>query len=90
MTHTAGVTQPIAAPAWPRSSARSRVAAAVGFGLLWALTAVAYHAAPLVAGAVTGQNESGLGRIVAGVAMVALGIAVARRGPDGPPPDDAG
>jgi hypothetical protein len=64
---------------WPRLSARGQVATSVGFGLFWGLTAIPYHVVPLVGGAVTWQNVSGLARIVAGVAMVALGITIALR-----------
>jgi hypothetical protein len=62
---------------WPRLSTRGQVAIAVGFGLFWGLAAIPYHLVPLIDGAVTWQNVSGLARIVAGAAMVALGISIA-------------
>jgi LPXTG-motif cell wall-anchored protein len=40
---------------------------------------IPYHVLPLLEGAVTGQNVSGLSRLVGGAAMVALGIAILRR-----------
>ena len=72
---------------WSRLSARGQAAISVAFGLFWGLAAIPYHAAPLIGGAVTWQNVSGLSRIVAGVAMVALGIAIALRRRGQAPPD---
>ena len=65
--------------AWTRLSAGRRALASIAFGLLWALAVVPYHVVPLLEGAVTGQNVSGLSRVVGGVTMVAVGIAVLRR-----------
>ena len=62
---------------WPRLSRRDQVLYSVGFGLFWALAAIPYHLVPLIGGAVTWQNVSGLARVVAGVAMIALGISIA-------------
>jgi hypothetical protein len=62
---------------WPRLSRRDQVVYSVGFGLFWALAAIPYHLVPLLGGAVTWQNVSGLARVVAGVAMIALGISIA-------------
>jgi hypothetical protein len=58
----------------------------VGFGLFWGLAAIPYHVVPLIGGAVTWQNVSGLARIVAGVAMVTLGISIALRRRNQAPP----
>ncbi len=73
-----GVANVALVAAWPRLRRRSRAAMAVTFGLFWGLTAIPYHVAPLVAGVVTWQNVSGLARLAAGIAMVALGIEIAR------------
>lgn len=62
---------------WPRLSERDQAVFSVGFGLFWALAAIPYHLVPLIGGAVTWQNVSGLARVVAGLAMVALGISIA-------------
>ena len=64
---------------WSRLSTRNRAAISVAFGFFWGLAAIPYHLVPLVGGAVTWQNVSGLTRVVAGVAMVALGIKIARQ-----------
>ena len=64
---------------WSRFSSRDQAVIAVVFGLFWGLTVIPYHVVPLVEGAVTWQNVSGLTRVVAGVAMVALGIKIALR-----------
>jgi hypothetical protein len=64
---------------WPRLGTRGKAAISVGFGLFWGLAAIPYHVVPLIGGAATWQNVSGLARIVAGVAMVALGISIALR-----------
>ena len=65
--------------AWTRISAGWRALASIAFGLLWALAVIPYHVVPLLEGAVTGQNVSGLSRVVGGVAMIAVGVAVLRR-----------
>ena len=65
--------------AWTRISAGWRALASIAFGLLWAIAVIPYHVVPLLEGAVTGQNISGLSRVVGGVAMVAVGVAVLRR-----------
>ena len=65
--------------AWTRMSVGWRALASIAFGLLWALAVVPYHVVPLLEGTVTGQNVSGLSRVVGGVTMVAVGIAVLRR-----------
>lgn len=76
--------------AWPRLRRGWQAIASIGFGLFWGLAVIPYHVAPLISGDVTGQHISGQSRVVAGVAMVALGISIAvrrRRGarPPGPP-----
>jgi hypothetical protein len=65
--------------AWPRMRAGRRALASILFGLFWGLAVIPYHVAPLIGGAVTGQNVSGLSRLAAGAAMVALGVAILRR-----------
>ena len=65
--------------AWARTSAGRRALASIVFGLFWALAVIPYHIVPLIDGAVTGQNVSGLSRVVGGAAMVALGVAIMRR-----------
>jgi hypothetical protein len=65
--------------AWPRLRAGWRALASIAFGLFWGLAVMPYHVAPLLGGAVTGQNVSGLSRLVGGAAMVALGLAILRR-----------
>ncbi len=72
---------------WPRMPTRWRALASIVFGLFWGLAVIPYHVAPLLAGAATGQNISGLSRLVGGAAMVALGVAILRR--RGPGPSDA-
>ena len=64
---------------WPRLSTRGQAAVSVGFGLFWGLAAIPYHLVPLIGGVASWQNVSGLARIAAGVAMVALGISIALR-----------
>jgi hypothetical protein len=49
------------------------------FGLFWGLEVIPYHVVPLLQGMVTGQNISGLSRLVGGAAMVALAVAIMRR-----------
>jgi hypothetical protein len=63
--------------AWPHLGRRAQAAVSIGFGLFWGLAAIPYHVIPLIAGATTWQNFSGLARIVAGVVMVALGVKIA-------------
>jgi len=75
---------------WPRLSARGQAAISVGFGLFWGLAAIPYHVVPLIGSTMTWQNVSGLARIVAGVAMVALGISIALRRLDQAPPGQPG
>ena len=65
--------------AWTRIGAGWRALGSIAFGLFWALAVIPYHVVPLLQGAVTGQNVSGLWRVVGGVAMVAVGVAVLRR-----------
>ena len=64
---------------WTRMGAGWRALASIVFGLFWALAVIPYHVVPLLEGAVTGQNVSGLSRVVGGAAMVVLGVAVLRR-----------
>lgn len=68
-------------PAW-------RALTSILFGLFWGLAVIPYHVAPLLAGAVTAQNVSGLSRLVGGAAMVTLGIAILRRRQTGAVGDD--
>lgn len=65
--------------AWPRLSAARRAAGSILFGVFWALAVLPYHVVPLLEGAVTAQNVSGLTRLVGGAAMVGVGVAVWRR-----------
>ena len=65
--------------AWPRLRPIWRAGASIAFGLFWGLAVIPYHVTPLLEGAVTGQNVSGVSRLVAGVAMVVLGAAILRR-----------
>ena len=65
--------------AWPRMSSGWRALTTIAFGLFWGLAVIPYHVLPLLGGAVTWQNVSGLSRVVAGVLMVALGVAILRR-----------
>ena len=74
-----GVANLAVVAAWTRMSVGWRALASIAFGLLWALAVVPYHVVPLFEGALTGQNVSGLSRVVGGVAMVAVGVAVLRR-----------
>ena len=67
------------AAGWPRMPARWRALTSILFGLFWGLAVIPYHVLPLLAGAATGQNISGLSRLVGGAAMVALGVAILRR-----------
>jgi hypothetical protein len=64
---------------WPRVRRGWRAALAVAFGFLWMVTAIPYHVLPLLNGAITWQNVSGLSRIAGGLILVATGIAVAAR-----------
>jgi hypothetical protein len=65
--------------AWQRLSAGRKALTSILFGLFWGLAVVPYHVVPLLQGSVTGQNVSGLSRLVGGAAMVALGVAILRR-----------
>jgi hypothetical protein len=65
--------------AWPRLRRGPRAAGSILFGLFWGLAVIPFHVVPLVHGVVTGQHVSGVSRVVAGAAMVVLGIAIARR-----------
>ena len=65
--------------AWPRLRKGQRALGAIVFGLFWGLAVIPYHVVPLLQGAVTGQNISGLSRLVGGAAMVALAVAIVRR-----------
>ncbi|MBD0348281.1 MAG: hypothetical protein ICV59_03935 [Thermoleophilia bacterium] len=64
---------------WSRMRAGRRALTSILFGLFWGLAVIPYHVLPLLEGAVTGQNVSGLSRLVGGAAMVALGVAILRR-----------
>jgi hypothetical protein len=64
---------------WPRLRAWQRALGSMLFGLLWGLAVIPYHVVPLLQGAVTGQNVSGLSRLVGGAAMVGLAAAIMRR-----------
>ena len=65
--------------AWPRMTSGRRALASILFGLLWAVAVIPYHVIPLLEGAITGQNVSGLTRVVGGAAMIGVGVAIARR-----------
>ena len=64
---------------WPRFGRVSRAWTAIVFGLFWALAAIPYHVIPLLEGAATGQNISGLLRVVGGAAMILVGVEILRR-----------
>lgn len=68
----------IAVAGWPRLRKGWRAALAIAFGLVWIVTVIPYHVLPLLQGAVTWQNLSGLSRIVGGATMIAAGVAAAR------------
>ena len=74
-----GVANLAVVAAWSRMSVGWRALASIAFGLLWALAVIPYHVVPLLEGAVTGQNVSGLSRVVGGVAMMGVGVAILRR-----------
>jgi hypothetical protein len=74
-----GVANAALLAAWPRLRPGWRAATSILFGLFWAVAVIPYHVAPLLGGTVTGQNVSGLFRVVGGAAMVALGVAILRR-----------
>jgi hypothetical protein len=74
-----GVLNIVLIAAWPRLRSGQRAVASILFGLFWGLAVIPYHVVPLLQGSVTGQNVSGLSRLVAGAAMVALGVAILRR-----------
>ena len=65
--------------AWPRIRSGWRALTAIAFGLFWGLAVIPYHVLPLLGGAMTWQNVSGLSRVIAGALMVALGVAILRR-----------
>jgi hypothetical protein len=65
--------------AWSRLRPATRGAAALLLGSVWALAVVPYHLVPLLEGAVTWQNVSGLLRIAGGVPMAVLGLRELRR-----------
>lgn len=84
-----GVVNAALIAAWPRLRTGWQAAVSIAFGLFWGLAVIPYHVVPLVGGEITGQNVSGLSRIVGGGAMVALGIAlVARRRRGHSPPGE--
>jgi hypothetical protein len=64
---------------WPRVRKGWRAALAIAFGLVWIVTVIPYHVLPLLHGATTWQNVSGLSRIVGGLIMILTGIAAAVR-----------
>jgi hypothetical protein len=72
--------------AWPRLRTGWQAAISIAFGLFWGLAVTPYHVLPLLGGDVTGQHISGLSRVVAGAAMVGLGIVIAARRRRGQPP----
>jgi hypothetical protein len=74
-----GVANAALVGAWPRLGPGWRAATATVFGLFWSLAVIPYHVVPLLEGSVTGQNVSGLSRLLGGAAMVALAIAIWRR-----------
>ena len=76
------VVNTIAVAGWPRVRKGWRAALAIAFGLLWTVTVIPYHVLPLLHGAVTWQNVSGLSRIAGGLIMVGTGIAAAARSRD--------
>ncbi len=65
--------------AWPRLRSRWRAVGAIAFGLFWAVAVIPYHVVPLLEGAMTAQNISGLSRLAVGGAMVAVGVAILLR-----------
>jgi hypothetical protein len=74
-----GIANAAVLAAWPRVGSRARAATAIAFGLFWGLAVIPYHILPLLGGAVTAQNVSGVSRLAAGAVMVALGVAIVRR-----------
>lgn len=84
-----GIANAALVAAWPRLSRVAQAAVSIAFGLFWGLAVIPYHVVPLIAGDRTWQNFSGLSRIVAGVAMVVLGITIARGRHDHTSPEDA-
>ena len=69
--------------AWPRMRNGWRALTAIAFGLFWGLAVIPYHVVPLLEGAATVQNISGLSRLGGGAVMMGLGVAVLRRGATG-------
>jgi hypothetical protein len=84
-----GIANATLVAAWARLRPGWRALASIAFGLLWGLAVIPYHIVPLLEGSVTGQHVSGVSRLVAGAAMVALGVAIACRRDEasGAPPD---
>lgn len=75
-----GVANAALLAAWPRLALGWRAASSLLFGLFWGLAVIPYHVLPLLEGAASAQNISGVSRLVGGATMVALAIAmVARR-----------
>jgi hypothetical protein len=74
-----GVANAAVVGGWRRLGAALRGWITVAFGLLWALAVIPYHVLPLLGGQVTGQNISGLSRLLAGTVMIGLGVAILRR-----------
>lgn len=58
---------------WPRTGATKRGVFCVLLGAVWVSGAVPYHLVPLLQGAVTWQNVSGLQQLLGGVGVLALG-----------------
>ena len=61
---------------WGRFGRGKQAAIAIAFGLLWIVTVVPYHVVPLLQGAVTWQNVSGLSRVVGGLLMTGTGTTL--------------
>lgn len=64
---------------WPRLPRAWKGTAALLLGAVWALAVIPYHIVPLLGGAATWQNVSGVLRLVGGVPMVWLGVRELRR-----------
>jgi hypothetical protein len=60
--------------AWPRAGRRARGWMTMAFGLWWTVTVVPYHVLPLLNGAETEQNISGLLRLAGGLGMIGVTI----------------
>ncbi len=74
-----GIANAALVAAWPRLRSAWQAAASISFGLFWGLAVIPYHVVPLLEGQATGQNISGLSRLIAGAVMVGLGVAIAAR-----------